>query len=214
MFVEDRMSRPVITIMTNEPMQDALNLMREEKIRRLPIVDKRGQLVGIVTESDLLHASPSQATTLSVWELNYLLSKITIDEIMTTKVVSVSPDMPLEDAARVMADNRIGGVPVVRQGEVVGIITETDLFKVFLEMLGAHERGVRAAVLVHNQPGELAHLSEAIFSNGGNIIALGTFLGESSENREMAIKVNGMEPEALRAALEPVVERILDIRET
>ncbi len=214
MFVEDRMSRPVITITTDVPMQDALNLMREENIRRLPIVDKRGQLVGIVTESDLLHASPSQVTTLSVWELNYLLSKITIDEIMTTQVVSVAPDIPLEDAARVMADNRIGGVPVVRQGEVVGIITETDLFKVFLEMLGARERGVRAAVLVHNQPGELAHLSEAIFSNGGNIIALGTFLGESSENREMAIKVSGMEPEALRAVLEPVVERILDIRVT
>ena len=214
MFVEDRMSRPVITVTKNVPMQDALNLMREENIRRLPIVDSRGQLVGIVTESDLLHASPSQATTLSVWELNYLLSKITLDEIMTSKVVTVTPDTPLEDAARVMADNRIGGVPVVRKGEVVGIITETDLFKVFLEMLGAREKGVRAAVLVHNQPGELAHISEAIFSQGGNIIALGTFLGDSSENREMAFKVNGVEPEALRAALEPVVEKILDIRVT
>ena len=214
MFVEDRMSRPVITITTDVPMQDALNLMREENIRRLPIVHSRGQLVGIVTESDLLHASPSQATTLSVWELNYLLSKITIEEIMTSEVVTVTPDTPLEDAARVMADNRIGGVPVVRNGEVVGIITETDLFKVFLEMLGARDKGVRAAVLVHNQPGELAHLSEAIFSQGGNIIALGTFLGDSSENREMAFKVNGIDPEALRAALEPVVERILDIRET
>ena len=214
MFVEDRMSRPVITVTKNVPMQDALNLMREENIRRLPIVDSRGQLVGIVTESDLLHASPSQATTLSVWELNYLLSKITLDEIMTSKVVTVTPDTPLEDAARVMADNRIGGVPGGREGGGVGIITETDLFKVFLEMLGAREKGVRAAVLVHNQPGELAHISEAIFSQGGNIIALGTFLGDSSENREMAFKVNGVEPEALRAALEPVVEKILDIRVT
>ncbi len=214
MFVGDRMSRPVITVNPDMPMQEALNLMHKEKVRRLPVVGQGGKLVGIVAERDLLHASPSDATTLSVWELNYLLSKVKVAGVMTRKVVTVTADTPLEDAARVMADNRVGGLPVIRDSEVVGIITETDLFKVFLEMLGGRESGVRAAVLVHDEPGTLAQLTKAVFEVGGNIIALGTFLGESSENREVAVKVNAVDAETLRTALEPAVAKILDIRET
>jgi acetoin utilization protein AcuB len=208
------MSRPVITVNPDMPMQEALNLMHKEKVRRLPVVGQGGKLVGIVAERDLLHASPSDATTLSVWELNYLLSKVKVAGVMTRKVVTVTADTPLEDAARVMADNRVGGLPVIRDSEVVGIITETDLFKVFLEMLGGRESGVRAAVLVHDEPGTLALLTKAVFEVGGNIIALGTFLGESSENREVAVKVNAVDAETLRTALEPAVAKILDIRET
>jgi acetoin utilization protein AcuB len=195
-------------------MQEALNLMHKENVRRLPVVAQGGKLVGIVAERDLLHASPSDATTLSVWELNYLLSKVKVQGVMTREVITVTADTPLEDAARVMADNRVGGLPVTRDSELVGIITETDLFKVFLEMLGGREAGVRAAVLVHDEPGTLAQLTKAVFDVGGNIIALGTFLGESSENREVAFKVNAVEAEALRAALVPAVEKILDIRQT
>ena len=141
MFVGDRMSRPVITVNPDMPMQEALNLMHKEKVRRLPVVGQGGKLVGIVAERDLLHASPSDATTLSVWELNYLLSKVKVAGVMTRKVVTVTADTPLEDAARVMADNRVGGLPVIRDSEVVGIITETDLFNVFLEMLGGRSLG-------------------------------------------------------------------------
>ncbi len=214
MFVGDRMSRPLITVNPDMPMQEALNLMHEEKVRRLPVVAQGGKLVGIIAERDLLHASPSDATTLSVWEMNYLLSKIKVENLMTRQVVTVTADTPLEDAARIMADNRVGGLPVIRDSELVGIITETDLFKVFLEMLGARESGVRAVVLVHDQPGTLAQLTKAVFDVGGNILALGTFLGESSENREVALKVNTVEADALRAALDPAVAKILDIRMT
>jgi acetoin utilization protein AcuB len=207
------MTRPVITVHPDLPMQEALNLMHTERIRRLPIVDKRGKLVGIVSERDLLHASPSEATTLSVYELTYLLSKITLDEMMTEEVITVTAETPVEEAARVMADNRVGGVPVVQDNEVVGIITETDLFKLFLEMFGARERGLRAAVLVPDAPGQLAKLTKAIFDIGGNILALGTFLGESSENREVMVKVDEVSASALQAAMEPVVERFVDLRE-
>ncbi len=214
MLVSERMSHPVITIHPKMPMTDAHNLMRKEHIRRLPVVDKKGNLVGIVSESDLLHASPSDATSLSIFEINYLLSKITINHIMTKDVITVMEETPLEEVARIMADNKIGGVPVVREKKIVGIITETDLFKVFLELLGAREPGVRLAALVPDTPGELAQLTKAIFDQGGNIIALGTFLGESSENREIVLKVSGIESEALKKTIEPYVEQIIDVRES
>ena len=213
MFVGDRMSHPVITIPPSMPMQEALNLMRAENIRRLPVVDKAGKLVGIVSENELLDASPSAATTLSVHELTYLLSKLTVDSLMTKDVISVGEDTPLEEAARIMADNKIGGLPVVRSDEVVGVITETDLFKIFLELLGARETGVRLAALIPNVPGSLAGLTKAIFEAGGNILALGTFMGESSQDREVTVKVEGVDPDDLHQAVEPLVKRVLDIRE-
>jgi acetoin utilization protein AcuB len=195
-------------------MQEAHKLMRDEKIRRLPVVDKRGKLVGIVSESDLLHASPSDATSLSVWEMNYVLSKVMVREIMTREVISTRTDTPLEDAARKMVDNKIGGLPVVRDAEVVGIITETDLFKIFLELLGARESGVRLTVLVSHVPGKLAQLTQSIFEKGGNLVAFGQFLGESSENREITLKVTDIDPKTLEGAVKDHVERIVDIRES
>jgi acetoin utilization protein AcuB len=208
------MSHPVITIHPDMPLQDALKLMNTENVRRFPVVDDKGKLVGVVSERDLLHASPSDATSLSVWEVNYLLSKITVDGIMTRDVTTVSEDTPLEEAARVMADNKIGALPVVRDGGVVGIITETDLFKVFLEVLGAREAGVRVTALLGNVPGTLAQLSKAIFDVGGNIVSLGTMLGTSSENIEVTFKVQGVAKDVLKETIEKVVEELLDIRET
>jgi acetoin utilization protein AcuB len=214
MFVSERMTRPVITAHPDLAIQDALALMRQEHIRRLPVVDSKGQLIGMVSDRDLLHASPSDATSLSVWELNYLLSKITIDQIMTKEVISVSGDTPVEEAARIMADNKIGGLPVLQDGELVGIITETDLFKIFLELLGARETGVRATVIVPDVPGELAKITSEVRNLGGNIVAMVQALGASSENRLVTLKVAGVEIETLRNALEPLVLEILDLRET
>ena len=214
MLVKERMSYPVITIHPELPMQDALSLMLKEQIRRLPIVDKHGRLIGIVSERDLLHASPSNATSLNVWELTYLLSKTTVAEIMTSNVISINEDTPIEEAARIMADNKIGGLTVVRDDKVIGIITETDLFKIFLELLGAREPGIRLAALVPNEAGELAQLTTAIFNAGGNILALGTFLGESTENREVTIKVSGINAQELKKAVDPFIDRIVDIRST
>jgi len=108
---------------------EAMNLMKKEKIRRTPVIES-GKLVGIISDKDLLNASPSDATSLSVWEINYLLSQITVKEVMSKNVITVEESTPIEEVARIMADNKIGGVPVVRDGRVVGLITETDLFKI------------------------------------------------------------------------------------
>lgn len=214
MLVKARMSKPVITILPETPVQDAAALMRKENIRRLPVVDHHGKLVGIVSEKELLNASPSEATSLSVWEISYLLSKLTVDKVMSKKLVTVTEDTPLEEAARIMADNKVGGLPVVRDGGVVGIITETDLFKIFLEMLGARHAGIRISVLIKNVPGKLSELTRAIYQAGGNIVALGTFLGESSENSINTLKIEGVSIQTLRQAIEPLIEEIIDIRET
>jgi acetoin utilization protein AcuB len=214
MFVGERMSHPVITVHPDLSIQDALALMREENIRRLPVVSTRGRLVGIVSDRDLLHASPSDATSLSVWELNYLLSKITIEQIMTRDVLSVTPETPVEDAARIMADNKVGGLPVLDDSELVGIITETDLFKIFLELLGAREPGVRLTVLVPDVPGELAKLTSVIRNLNGNIVAMVQAMGESSENREVTLKVAGVDDQKLTEAIKPEVLKVIDIRTT
>jgi len=214
MLIAERMSHPVITIHADTPIQEALSLMRRERIRRLPVVDRSGKLIGIVSENDLLNASPSSATSLSVWEVNYLISKILVEEVMVRDVITVAEDTPVEEAARIMTDHRIGGLPVMRDGELVGMITETDLFKLFLELLGAREAGVRVSALIPNRRGELAKVASAVRDAGGNIIAVVTFLGESAENRQLTLKVEGIDPKAVRHAVEPVVERIVDLRET
>lgn len=211
MLVGERMSHPVISINPDMPIIDALNLMKRERIRRTPVV-KEGKMVGIVSDKDLLNASPSPATSLSVWEMNYLLSKIRVRDVMTKKVLTVTADTPIEEAARIMADNKIGGLPVMRDGHVVGIITETDLFKIFLELMGAREPGVRGTVLVLDKPGQLARLTETIANLGGNIIAFGQFTGEDPSNRLVTFKVSGVEEKKLVSELEPLVEKVIDIR--
>lgn len=214
MLVGERMTKPVITVRPEMSMPDALNLMRKEHIRRLPVVNKKGDLIGIVTEADLLKASPSEATSLSMYEITYLLSKLTLDRIMSRNVVTVTEDTPLEDAARIMADNEISGLPVMRGKEVVGMITETTLFRIFLELLGARRAGIRLTVSVPDTPGELANLTRAIHNQGGNIIALGTFLGETNAEGVITLKVEGLEMEPLKKAIQPFVEKIIDIRMT
>lgn len=211
MLVGDRMKRPVITISPDLPIVEALSLMKRDHIRRTPVV-KDGKLVGIVSDKDLLNAHPSQATSLSVWELNYLLSKITVKEIMTKNVITVTEDTPIEEAARIMADHKIGGLPVLRAGEVVGIITETDLFKIFLEFMGSREVGVRATVLLSDVRGSLARLTQAISAAGGNFIAFGQFTGESPANRLVTFKVSGLEEEQVRTILTTLVLKVIDIR--
>ncbi len=212
MLVGDRMSKPVLSVSPETPVQDALAQMRKENVSRYPVLNKKGKLVGIVSESDLLNASPSDATTLSVWEINYLLSKITVERVMSKNVITVEEDSTLEEAARLMADHRIGGLPVMRNDSVVGIITETDLFRLFLEMMGGRESGIRVSVLIKEQPGMLHRLTKAIDEAGGNIIAVSTFAGESTEDREVTLKVSQMDVEVLQKALDPVVEKICDLR--
>lgn len=213
MLVGERMSHPVLTITPDVPVQDALARMRREKVRRYPVVDKNGKMVGIVTSSDLMNATPSEATTLSVWEINYLLSKISVERVMTKDVLTTCESCPIEDAALIMADKKIGGLPVMRGDDVVGIITETDLFKLFLEMLGARIPGVRLSVELEDKPGKLFDLTGVVRQLGGNIHGMGTMLGETTSTQRVTLKISGVDMEELRRAVAPVVVNIRDLRQ-
>jgi acetoin utilization protein AcuB len=211
MLVSQRMSHPVTSIPPDMPIVDALNLMKHERIRRTPVV-KDGKLVGIVSDKDLLNASPSPTQAMSVWEMNYLLSKIMVKDVMTKKVLTIAEDTPIEEAARIMADNKIGGLPVMRGEHLVGIITETDLFKVLVDMMGARETGVRVTVVIHEEPGQLARLTQAIAAAGGNFVAFGQSTGEDIAHREITFKVDGLAEQQLRQIVERLVDRLVDIR--
>ena len=211
MLVRERMSQPVISVSPDTPIHDALVMFKKEHIRRAPVI-KDGKMIGIVTETDLLNASPSPVSTLSVWEMNYLLSKVTVNQVMSRQVISVAKDTPIEEAARILADNKLGGLPVVDDNKVVGIITETDLFKVFLELMGAREKGVRVTAQIAEKPGQLAQLTKAIAEAGGNFISFGQFTGPDTSSKLVTFKVAGMDMEAVKASVEKIVKKFWDVR--
>ncbi len=214
MKVGQRMTKNPVTITPDVSVPDAQAIMRREKIKRLPVLDKNGKLVGIVTALDLIHASPSPATSLDMYELHYLISKLKVETIMTKQVITVTEDLPIEDAARIMVDNDVSGLPVMRGNVLVGIITESDLFKLFIELFGARHKGVRLTVLLPEKRGELASVAGAITNSGGDIISLATFEGDDPTNSYCTIKVKDVDQKTLIDIISPLVERVIDVRET
>lgn len=216
MLIRQAMTKRPVTVESNASVSSALELMHEKNVHRLPVLDKRGRLIGIVTESDLLYASPSPATSLSVWEIHGLLAKLTVDKVMTRKVITIAPDAPVEEAAQVMVAKHIGGLPVMNGKDLVGIVTETDLFKIFIDMLGGRRHGVRVYATVPGKKGTFAKIMQAIFKAGGDIIGLGLreATGASGKVWEMTVKVKDVPQTKLIAALRPVVNKFQDARGT
>lgn len=212
MLVYERMSKPVKAITADVPAQDALARMRKDNVRRYPVLNKKNELIGIITDTDILNASPSEASTLSIWEVNYLLSKITVERVMTRDVITVQEDATIEEAAQLMADKKVGGLPVLRGDKLVGVITETDLFRIFLEMLGTRRSGVRVTVEVKDGLGKLHEITGAIRKVGGDIYGMGGIQGSSVGMIALTLKIANVELEDIRAALTPVVDKIMDIR--
>jgi acetoin utilization protein AcuB len=200
MFVRNHMTK-----------DQAMTLMREKKIRRLPVVD-HGKLVGIVVEKDMLSNQPSPATTLSIHEIYGLLERLRMRQIMTSPVYTVEGDCPLEEAARVMVENKIGCLPVMDGESLVGIITETDIFKAMMEFLGGAENGIRLTVRLPEQVGALANVVTCIADAGGNIVAATTSRLYENQHREVTIKESGAEPDKLEALVRNTGADIIDMR--
>jgi len=205
------MAHPVITISPDVPITEALNLMYQENIRRIPVV-QGGKLVGIISDQDMLNASPTPTETLSIEHVNALISRITVEEVMTPDVLTIRTATPIEEAARIMSDNNVGALPVLEDERVVGIITETDLFKIFLDLMGARDQGVRVSALVPDKIGGLAALAKAIAEAGGSFVSFGQSRGEEMNNREVTFKVSGLNVDQVKKAIKPYVEKIEDIR--
>jgi acetoin utilization protein AcuB len=202
-----------ITIADDGAIDEALRVMREKKVRRLPVLNKAGDLVGIVAERDILYASPSPATSLSIHEIHYLVSRIKVNEIMTKNVITVNDDTPLEEAARVMADHQIGALPVMHGDRLAGIITETDLFKIFLELLGARAPGVRLTVKIPEGKGMLPLVSGTISRLDGRVLAFTAWSGDEPGTRVITVKVSGVDREKLVGNIGELGVEFLDVRE-
>jgi len=170
MRIRDMMTKNPITVDSETLVIDAQKIMKENNMRRLPVVDK-GKLLGIITKHDLLEASPSPATSLSVHELNYLLSKMKVKEIMKKNPVTLAPDTPFEEALRIGQENRIGSFPVVENGKLVGIATESDIVRFLTRALGIREEGSR--ITIEGLGGKLTDLEKIIsIVNQHNTIVL------------------------------------------
>jgi len=213
MLVRNRMTKNPITVKPDLSIAEALEWMRREKVRHFPVVDKTGKLVGVVARDDLLYASPSPVTSLSMWEVTYLMSQVTVKEAMTGNVITTDEDTPLEEAARTMFDRKIGCLPVMRDGAVVGIVTESDLFEAFLELFGGHQKGVRLTVLAPYYRGSLADIATKVTEAGGLIVALNVFEGEDPSNWGCTLKVTDVSKGELVDAVEPLIVEVLDVRE-
>jgi acetoin utilization protein AcuB len=210
MNVGRRMSHQVVTVQPDTQITKAHKLMAQEKIQQMPVV-KNGKLVGIVSERDILKAYPSSVTSLSVWEITTLLEKIKVKDIMIKDVRTVQEDTSIEEAARTMGDNKISSLPVLSGDELVGIITEADLFNIMLEMLGGRRPGVRFSVTMPYKPGQIAKLTQAIYEKGGDITALSTFEGDTPTTFIISAKIDGIEQQALKQLIEPLVIKLLEI---
>ena len=200
MFVKDKMTRDPYTIQVSASINTLIGLMRDKKLRKVPVLDGE-KLVGIVTDRDIERVSPSKATSLSVYEINYLLSKITVADAMVSDVITCSPDDYIEDAALLMRENRINSLLVMENGKLVGIVTDSDLFDALIDMMGGRTKGNKFILRVPNEPGVLTRISGIIAADGTNISRF-----TMTDAREIAMLYVITDPESdverTRAALE------------
>lgn len=212
MIVKDVMTKNPVYVSPDTNVTEAKALMVKKGISKLPVLDKDNRLVGIITKNDLLKAGPSEATTLDMFEIGYLLSKLTVSKVMTKKVVTVTENEVVEEAARIMVDNEIGCVPVMKEDLLVGIVTESDLFHLFTDMFGARHNGVRATISTDDKPGQLARIATEIASLKGNIVSVVTREASDPSNRRITLKITGITIKQMKEILTNCAVTVEDIR--
>ncbi len=213
MIIERRMTRNPVTATPDMSIAEASNLMKQEKVHRLPVLDKDKKLVGLITEKDILYASPSPASSLSIHEMAYLLSKLTVKKLMSKNVVTINKDTTVEEAARMMVDQDLSCLPVLEGDKLIGIVSKSDMFKILLELFGARHFGIRVSFVVEDKPGTIAKISQALSEQNIDIITFGTFMGTDPTNAICTIKVQGASISKVVEIIKPFVSQLLDVRE-
>jgi len=214
MLVREYMTHDVVTIEPEARLSDALNMLRARNVHRLPVVEDN-LLIGIVSEKDLLYARPSGNRPIGWVEASAQAAVLPVRQVMQQDVVTVCPDCPIEIAAAIMVDHNIGALPVVSPPEshtLVGIITETDIFRLFVEMLGSRAPGVRASLEIDNRKGALASLFNRIVEASGGITTVSSFPAASPLRLRIILKVADVDQDAMHGLLKPE-ETVLDLRE-
>jgi len=194
MLVKNWMSKPAITVDANDSMNDAIKLLKQNDIKMLPVMEK-GKLVGIVTDRDLKRASASDATSLEIHELLYLISKIKIKEIMTENPITVPQDFTVDETAEILLKHNISGVPVVDQyRNVVGTITQNDIFRILISLTGSERKGIQFGVEVEDRPGSIKEVTDVIREYGGRMASILTSYDLASEGfRRVYIRMYGID---------------------
>jgi acetoin utilization protein AcuB len=202
MRVKNRMTRAPLTAGPKTTYNEALRLMEQNNIHHLPILNKKGDLVGIVTHSDMLEAEPSRVSTLSIYEIASLLDKVTMDQIMSHPVKAIEDDCSISEAAHFMLEEGVGSLPVMTDGKLVGIITDSDIFKTFVEVTGGGESGTRIEAKLPNVMGQLAAFTKAVTDSEGWIVSLALTYDESGEFFFIDMKERGGDEDKLKKELE------------
>ncbi|NMA95031.1 MAG: CBS domain-containing protein [Clostridiales bacterium] len=200
MFVRKKMTANPFTISPDNSLPDAQDIMSKHNIKRLPVL-KGGKLVGVISKEDILRASPSKATTFSIGEINYLLARTKVSKIMTKDPITITSSALLEEAATLMRDHDVGFLPVVDDGKLVGIITESDIFDSFIELLGFREKGTRLTIEALDAPGVMSELTSIISDFGANISNIAVYRGTAGKSA-VVIGINSLNTEGIEVMLE------------
>jgi acetoin utilization protein AcuB len=191
MFVADWMTKTVLTVGLDDYLSDAVVIMKEKRIKHLPVV-KKGALAGIVSDRDIKEYSPSKATTLDIYELHYLLAHTKIKEIVKTKVITASPDMPIEEAAMIMFDNNVGCLPVIDNLKLVGIISDKDIYRALVDITGARSGGLRICVTIEDRAGSIKEVADIVRSFNYRLHGILTsYAGVKEGSRKLVIRAQG-----------------------
>ena len=194
MLVKHWMSKQVITIDADDSMNDAIHLLKKHDINMLPVM-KKGKLVGIVTDRDLKRASASDAITLEIHEILYLISKIKVEEIMTKDPITVPEDYTIEEAAEILLKHKISGMPVIDQySDIVGIITQNDVFRIIISLTGVEGKGIQFGLEVADRPGSIKDVEDIIRKYGGRMASILTSYDMAPEGfRRLYIRMYGLD---------------------
>ncbi len=214
MLVKDQMTPDPVCGQPEMSVVEAQQLMQEHGIRHLPILDEKDRLVGVITQRSLMQAVPSDVSQFGPFVLNYILAKIKVRSVMVKNVITIDENTAIEEAARIMADKRIGCLPVMRQDELVGIISDNDLFNIMVGLLGARRPGLRVTVLQPDRAGELARLTQAIAQKGGYLSVCVAYPTADPGTWASVVKVTNVPQDDLVETIGQVPDaRVQDVRE-
>jgi acetoin utilization protein AcuB len=202
------MSRSVPVCAPDDGLDKAIQVMRESKVRQL-FVTEGDRVVGVLSRIDLQHVLPSTATTLAVNEMNYQLSRLKVRDYMTSTVVAVSQDATIEEAARLMHDRDVSGLPVVKNGRLVGLINRTMMLAAFIEEMGLQVDSSRITLELDDTPGQILSITQIIKDLGLNIVSIATFFPEPTKKRLVVFRVKTTDPKPIEAALRTAGYKIM-----
>lgn len=213
MTIERRMTLNPIVAHVTDTAYATLKLMKNEGVQKVPVLDDEGNLKGVITEKDILTATLSEEKGVSLLEMVYKISNLTLDKLMTSDVVSISPSTDIEEVARIMVTQGISFLPVCKDGKLVGLVSKSDMFKIMMELFGARHYGTRISFCVVDRIGALAEISRTLYENNISIISLCTFSDEDPEKVIVTLKVRGSSIKELKELLSPYTAGFVDLGE-